>query len=141
MKDDRDDLRTALERRIGLLDDEERQLRARLKETRRRLEEVRLRRARAASMYRDEFGDDPPGSQQLRERDGRFAGVSWPVAIRAVLRESDRPLHRDEIWSVLEEGDFETESDDPRRTLVAVVARLPDVERIGPATYELKEEG
>lgn len=138
MEEDRDALRLALERRLDDLANEERELRASLKLLRERLAHVRMRGDRTREQYEAEFGVEP--SQRRRDEADRFAGVPWAPAIRAVLREEERPLHRDELWRALEAGGFYSESNDPKRTLVAILGRLPDVARVGRGVYELREE-
>lgn len=117
-------------------------------------EEIRTLESRqqaAEKLYKAEFGASPPTARSVavtpppirRGRpkreiprsniDGPLTGMTWQDAMRDVL--ANGPLHVREIWDRLDEGGFQTDSQDPLRSIVAVALRMPELTRTDANTY------
>lgn len=119
----------------------------RLQEMQTERESIARRLDSAEKLYELEFGRRPPGRTLQLDflppvpSDSRFAGLGWREAIVQVLRQTERPMHVDEIWAALREGGYQTRSRDPRRTIAAVVSRDPTAFiRFGPNQFGLGSE-
>lgn len=99
----------------------------------------------AEELYRREFGAVPPGSEPRRGRRRDSSRTvpsprgrqSWRDAIIAVLTTSNRPMHVKEIWQALLDAGFQTDSQDPLRSIVSIAVRDPGIHRTAPNTYSL----
>ena len=144
------DFHASLLRRVDRYRAVEEKLRRRFDEVKRELEKAESRREAAETLYEAEFGAQPDerakaATESTKSRselaeaarrlpDGALTGLSWQDAINHVLAEGE-PLHVREIWRRLADGGFKTRAQDPLRSIVAVVVRMPGVVRAGANTY------
>jgi len=137
----KDECQGQLEGRIAALRDLRVGIQDQLRDLHHELHSLERRIQRAETMYRDEYGQEPPaGDKAVKRRTRRRAEPgqpSWRDAMAEVLRR-EGPLHVKTIWKRLEESGFETAAADPLRPIVSIAVRHPDqFRRVAPNTYAL----
>lgn len=81
-------------------------------------------------------GETVTATRRLTRR-MRSGGQSWNEAVLEVLQQAGQPLHVKELWARLQASGFESESQDPLRSVASVLVRHPDAVRTGRNTYGL----
>jgi hypothetical protein len=146
------EFRKQLAARIARYGDMREEVQRQLMELNHQLRDTEQRLEAALEMYRLEFGEEPPvagvvsvqtsllsegqdlSGQRRRVRSG---GPSWNDAVVTTLKEAGEPLHLKELWDRMKAAGFETEAQDPLRSLAAILVRHPEAKRTAPNTYGL----
>lgn len=140
-----DVFRTQLERRIATLRGHRGLVEEQLRDGHHELNSVDRRIDAAEELYRREFGAEPPNTtanvlprRATRIRRSESGQLSWRDAVIQVLQKEAAPLHARDIWGRMKESGFQTDADDPLRSVVATAIRTPDrIHRVGPNTFAL----
>jgi hypothetical protein len=142
-----EDFRQQLQHRIASYRSMRDRLESEVREVEEELADVRGRLETAERMYQMEFGESVASDVvvemlPVRERiEGPLTGLSWREAIVRVLSDERRPMHVRELWERLQAGGFETGSQDPLRSIVAIAVRNDDLVKVRPNTYTLRQAG